>query len=444
MRKLISTSLLMFITSCFICSNAADTFIAGFEDGETGYTTDGWYQGYTMAITDNTETSGINNSDKCLMATVTGANPDRWGLWVHVTLDNPVTITADNRYFKVMVKRTPNNVNLALSIDQGDPDPWGTGFYFGQAKPPKAGVWGDIVFDLFNNNSDKSCENKQVQKFLICLGTWDGTEPGVCMLDNVALSDNSKPRGAYEVPSGLLVNFEDEALTAANFSGFEVQTANASAQVVNNPKNTSVNPSAKSLVYNKPAKDTWWYSLMGMVNGIIPVQYPNSYLHMMMYIPDASPVTIMVNSANKSLSEKVYPADGEGWYDYVIDVSELDYITQINFRFNQTQEENWDNPAGQYYVDDFVLDSNYEPRAKINTSIPKVSMENLKLIARNGQLQLISDDMKTVVVYSVTGQQVDRQMAKGSIVNINLSTGMYIFKVENKAGEVAAFKFVMK
>ncbi len=445
MRKLFFTFLSMLVASLFVNVNADDVFLAGFEDGETGYTLNKEsYSQYTQSFEANPEKTGINNSDKCMIATSTAVT-DRWGYWFNITLDNPVTITSATRYLKVMVKRSPNNTNMALHLKHGSP--WGRNVYAGIEKPSKTGVWCDLVFDLFYPaKPELSSENKPFYDFLICFGTWEagGIEPGVCMLDNVVLSDNPKPRGAYEVPAGLLVNFEDEVKTTTNFEKFDVQSESASTSIVSNPAQTGVNPSAKCLMYNKPESTIWWHSLLCTVNGIIPVEYPQSYLHVMMHIPDASPTTILINSLGKSITEKVYPPDGEEWYDYVVDVSELLYITQINFRFNSGEEADWANPAASYYVDDFVLDNNPDPREKVNSGILGIKTENVKKIVQNGQLQLISDDMKAVSVYGVTGQLINRQTVAGSSTSVNLSAGMYFIQIENKSGELSAFKFVMK
>ncbi len=442
MKRLFFTFLWMLCASMFISTQAADTFIAGFEAGETGYDTEGWYTGYTMEIVDNTDASGINNSDKCLMATITAANPDRWGLWVHVNLTTPVTITADNRYFKVMVKRSPNNTSMALSVDE---EPWGMNYYLGQAKPNVSGIWKDIVFDLFSSDLEKTCENKQVQKFAICLGTWDGCEAGVSMLDNIVLSDNNKPRGANEVNPGLLANFDNETLTTQNWAGFSVQSAQASYQIGNNTVKSDVNPSDKSLIYNKPANTTWWHALICSVKDIIPVTYPKIYFHTMMYIPDATPTTILVLSpSGKEKKETIYPMDGEGWYDYVVDVSELSYISQVSFRFNQTQEDNWENLAETYYVDDFVLNDNPDARETITTGIDKNTVGNVSVYAKDGHAYISAPDLKSATIYAANGQVIAKQTASGSTIECPLLKGIYIVKVESGDGRVSGYKLFVK
>ena len=440
--KYIFTFLLLLLTSGCFYANAGDTFIAGFESGETGYTiNDGWYSGYTWEIVSNTETTGINNSDKCIMTTATSA-PDRWGFWVSIKLANPITINAQNRYFKMMVKRSPNTTSMALCI--GGNDPWGPNNYFGRSKPAKPGVWGDVVVDLFTDDAAKTCENKQVQEFLICLGTWDGTEAGTCMIDNLALSDNSKPRGAKEIPAGLLVNYDNEALTSANFAGFNVQSSSASADVVDNPHVSDVNNSSKVMKYYKPANTTWWNALICSVNGIIPVTYPNVYLHIMMLIPDATQTTINITAPSGAYkTEKVYPADGLEWYDYVIDVSELPYISEIAFRFNQTTEDNWNNPEGNYYIDDIVLDSSSDPRTKITSGLTPTVFENYKIYKESDGVRIVSSDLRNVCVYSTSGQLLKNENAQGTSLKINLANGIYVLKLSDKNGNVSSSKLTL-
>ncbi|GHV09863.1 hypothetical protein FACS1894162_1510 [Bacteroidia bacterium] len=420
---------------------AGDFFVTGFEDGETGYEVNTeWAAGYTWEIVANSDAAGINNSDKCLMTTTTGSDIDRWGLWVTIKLTTPVTITQENRYFKMMVKRSPNQTNMGLHQKEQE------GYYFGQTKPAKAGVWSDLVFDLFRETPSETLENKEVQTFLVCLGTWDGTEAGICMMDNIVLSDNSKPRGANEIAAGLLLNFDNANLTAANFAGFEVQSASASATITNNPKVSAINPSLKSLVYNKPANTIWWHALQSKVNGIVAVEYPNIYLHLMMHIPDASPATVIVSSpSGKGITEAVYPFDGEDWQDYVFDVSSLDYIHEIMFRFNQTTEENWENPSGQYYVDDFVLNSDSEARTAISAGIKNIAIGDKPVISvRKGEVTVNAAQLKTVNIYSVNGLLVKQLSAIGDQVNFLLGKGFYVLQTESQTGNRAVQKLVVQ
>ncbi|WP_455584057.1 T9SS type A sorting domain-containing protein [Bacteroides sp.] len=447
MKRFIITPLLMLLASFLFSAYAGDTYIAGFEDGEEGYQINtGWAQGYVGEIVANTDASGINTSDKCYMATITDAVPDRWGLWVIISLNEPVTITEANRYVKIMAKRSPNNVNMALCI-QGE-DPLGPNTLFGLSKPTQAGVWGDMVFDLFqSSNPDVSCENREIKELMICLGTWDGTEPGVTMLDNIVFSDNAKPRGAKDINPGLLVNFEDEDLTTNNFAGFNVQSQEAKCQIVDNPVSAGINTTAKCLEYTKPANTTWWHAAISVVNGVIPVEYPNSYLHIMAYIPDETPFYVIAKSpSGKEIKEVMYPEDGEGWYDYVLDVSEMDYISEICFRFNYVSEEDWENPAGKYYLDDYALTDSVDPRdAPTSTGMNKTDVsENLNVYVENGIVSVSSSDLKSASIYSVSGQLISQQAAIGTVANFTLPAGIYVVKAENTSGEISVRKLVVK
>jgi len=449
MKKLFFTTFLLVATVFSVGTYAADTFITGFEVGDAGCQVNdefgGWYSGYTWSYVANSQTSGINNSLRCLMidSSTSPSNPDRWGYWVTIKLAQPITITAENRYLKIMANRSPNTTSMSFCIDGADP--WGPNGYFGRMKPAKVSTWGDLVVDLFDAESVRSCKDKQIQNLLVCLGTWDGTEKGVCLLDNMALSDNSKPRGAKEVGSGLIANFDNETLTATSFSNIETQSEASTYQVAANPVETATNDSKKCLVYNKPENTTWWNGLVCTPNDIIPVTYPNIYMHCMMYIPDQTPSTIIVGATSGAnvTTKNLYPTDGSDWTDFVIDVSGLDYINQIAFRFNQTTEDNWVNPAGIYYVDDITLDSNPDPRVSIISGVKDLSAQKLKMFAKDGKINIIASELKAVTIYSISGQLLNYQIATGSVISFKLSAGAYIIKAENKAGVVTSQKFVM-
>jgi len=445
MKKITLTFLLFVLASYYTGAYATDTFITGFEVGDNGCQVNdefgAWFSGYTWSYVENPQTTGINNSARCLMtdSSLNPTDPDSWGYWVALKLTNPITITAENRYLKIMAKRSPNTTTMSVGTDVN-----GERGYYGRMKPAVAGTWGDMVVDLFDAGSSNSLENKVVSRIYISLGTWDATEKGVCFLDNVVLSNDSKPRGATEIQAGLLANFDNETLTSTNFAGFETQSAESSYEIAANPLETTVNNSKKCLLYNKPANTVWWNSLLCTPNGIITVTYPNIYMHLMMYIPDVTNTTIIVNSTSgTNVTEKVYPTSGNEWYDYVLDVSELTYINQIAFRFNQTTEDNWANPAGVYYVDDFVLNSSSEPRTKITSGIKNVVFDNLKIYAKEDEVNIESTELKSVSVFSINGQLINKKNITGTTASFKLSHGLYLIKAVNKAGGVSLSKFIM-
>ncbi len=449
MKKFIFTSLLMLFAAFSTGTYAGDVFIAGFEDGETGYTINNsnrWYSYYDWSIVNNTETSGKNNTDKCFMATTNVATPpDRWGYWMWIDLDEPITITESTRYLKIFGKRSPNTTTMSVGVAN---DGYKESTYFGQQKPSSVGVWGDMVFDLFNGKNadglEKTCKNLEVRTFVVFLGTWNGTEVGTCMLDNIVLSDNDEPRGAVKVNPGLLVNFDNESLTTKNWSGFGTQSGEATYAITTNTAKTDTNPSDKVLRYNKPANTTWWHSLMCYPNEIIPVEYPGIYFHIMMHIPDATTTTVNITATSGlTKSEKFYPEDGENWFDYVVDVSELHYINQVAFRFNQDTEDNWNNPAGSYYVDDYVLNDDPNPRTTITPmGIKPTVIGNLKVFNENGVIRITGDDLKSATAYSISGQMAAKQAASASDIRFSLPKGSYIIKVENGAGAVSSIKHI--
>jgi hypothetical protein len=446
MKKLIFTSFLLVAMAFSFVAYATDTFITGFEVGDTGCQVNdewgAWFQGYTWSYVTNSQTSGVNNSSRCLMAdsSTQPGNQDSWGFWVALKLANPITITAENRYLKIMAKRSPNTTGMSVGTDV-----FGERGYYGRHQPSVAGTWGDMVIDLFDAGSTLSLENKQITKIFVSLGTWDGLEKGVCFLDNVVLSDNSKPRGAKEVKSGVIANFDNETLTATSFASILTQSADASYQVAANPVTTPTNDSKKCLLYKKPANTVWWNALICYPNDIIPVTYPNIYMHCMLYIPDLTPTTIIYSATSGAnvTTKNLYPADGSDWSDFVVDVSSLDYINQIAFRFNQSTEDNWANPAGMYYVDDIVLNNNPDPRTKITSGVKYIAFDNLKIYSKDGNVIVSAPDLKAVSIYSIGGQLLFKQVTTGSVVTCKLPNGSYIIKAENKTGGISAHKFVM-
>jgi len=447
--RTIFTSLAILFASFFVSAYAADVLIAGFEDGETGYTINGerWWRDYDFEIVDNPDMNGINNSSKCFkIQTQTAENPDRWGYWLWIDLDEPIEITQETRYLKIMGNRTPNIVQLSVA-------PLGPGMdtdentYFGYSKPRLAGVWGDMVFDLFRGPDGRSAEGHEVSAFLIFLGTWHGTDVEVSYYDNIVLSNNDLPRGEPRIAPGILADFDDLDLTFKNFVDFGTQSEESYYEITENPLKDEINSSENCLMYYKPENTANWHSLMCYVNGIIPVEYPNIYFHLLAYIPDNEPFTVIFNSpTSREVHQDIYPDEWAeaGWYDYVIDVSDLSAINQIAIRFN-SQAPDGENQAGSYFINSFLLNDDPNPReAGWNTSgIKLTKFDGVQILNWKGGLSIVSPDLKAASVYTVTGQLAAKQAASGGSVNVTLPAGIYVIKAENKAGFVSTHKHVV-
>ena len=451
--RTIFTSLAILFASFFVSAYAADILIAGFEDGETGYTINQghWWNQYDFEVVNNPDINGINNSSKCIKIQTQGAaSPDRWGYWLWIDLNEPIEITQENRYLKIMGNRTPNAAQLSVS-------PMGPGMslelfnessYFGFSKPRLAGAWGDMVFDLFRGPGGVSAEGYEAKTFLIFLGTWNATDVEVSYYDNIVLSDNDLPRGEPRIAPGLLADFDNLDLTFRNFIDFGTQSEESFWILDENPIPDDVNPSDSCLLYYKPENTTDWHSLMCYVNGIIPIEYPNIYFHLLAYIPDYEPFTVIFNSpTSKQVQQVIYPDEWaeEGWYDYVVDVSDLSAINQIAIRFN-SQAPDKENAAGVYFVNSFLLNDNPEPREAgwwEYNSMKFAKFDTVKILNRKGDVSIVSPDLKAAGVYTVAGQLIAKQAASGGSVNVTLAAGVYVIKAENKVGAVSTHKLIV-
>ena len=144
--------LFTFITAACLCSSSVlmahesqDINLCTFENGDEGmWDNTPWFDSGNFVINptimENPMKSDLNNSDKCL-GTVIKENTGWWGAWTFLQLKEPVLITEDMKYIKMMVYRSENRGGLSLGWNTNDN-------WFNSVSPRNEGVWEDVVFDI--------------------------------------------------------------------------------------------------------------------------------------------------------------------------------------------------------------------------------------------------------------------------------------------------------
>jgi len=382
----------------------------------------------TLSITDNPSTTGINKSAKCFLVADTEGH--QW--WNKLKL-KPQTdfvikqFTAKHVYLHFKCFRTRVGEASEIQIFNAQ----NTLIFQKQFNSTKAGVWEDIVFDLTGK-----IENQEIGLIWILpeLNFNNNVTATSYYFDDIKLVESSYPDGVNLLSVNKIVNFDNETLTQQNISEIKVQSAEASYSIVNNPKITTVNPSSKVLRYSKPANTTWWHALQLYVNGLIKVEYPNTYLHFMLYNPSGAPVAALVDDhTGKQISNKYYIYDTQEWEDFVVDLSDITTIKDINFRFDVSTEDNWANPAGFYYVDDILLNADFAPRSTIS-GIKDLKIKLLSVINENEKIYVKGAEMTSITIFSVNGSKLVEKSGLFNEASFNLQKGTFIVKAKFSDG----------
>lgn len=444
MKKRIFTLL---AAAAVLAVNAQDITTPVIEtfEGDNLNLTDITYEGgAVISVISNPYTTGINKSEKCL-SVVTGADHDWWHK-VHIKPAEGVSIrAASDKHVYFHFKGLRSRVGAASELWLLDPsNSESTKLAQIQFNNTQAGVWEDFVVDI----TDALAEGKSIYNIRIQPELNFGTPVGetTYLFDDFQLLETSYPDGTDVKGISSIVDFDNEELTAANIQAFNITDGEgASYSIVENPISSVMNKTAKVICYNKPANATWWHALQFKINGLVKVEYPQTYLHVAYYAPDGSACRVIVKDhMGKQVRNEFTPYDASEWEDFVIDLSEggMNSISAIEFLFGFNGEDNWANPAGSFYVDEILLNDEFSPREEINSSSainPVVTKSKLISSVNNGTLYLSANGLSKAEVYAVNGVKVAAASVDNEVA-FALPAGIYIVKaiVGNEAVTVRA------
>lgn len=398
----------------------------------------------TYEIVDNPSRGGINNSDKCLGLTTTDQHD-----WWHKIYLRP----AEGEYFKAAsdqhvylhFKMYRTRLGGPSEVHVYDENETEDGHLQFQINNTKVNCWEDFVLDVTEYvSAGKGFRRIMIQPEL----QWNG--PGAVpqtmyFFDDFQLLDSSYPDGANILDIENIVNFDDEELTSKNLLEFNINDPNASYEIVDNPNPESVNLTKKVLCYNKPAATTWWYALQLPVNGVIKAEYPKNYLHVMMYTGGQSVRVIVKDHMGNQCRSEYVPYDASSWEDFVMDISELKggTISFIEFAFGFNGEENWDNPAGKFYIDEIVLNDNFDAREEVSSIIGLNSDDDFVVLVEDNNVRIESSSLINISVYTLDGEVVYMNNFD-KCDSLSLPDGFYLVKGIDSNGCEMVKKFIVK
>lgn len=428
MKKLIFTALTLAFTAVVSAQNYTDPVWATFEEGDPiAFGNIEYEGGATFAVANNPSTSGINKSAKCLSLSTT----DQHEWWHKLKLKTAEgTSIKPNKsanvffHFKSMRTRLGEGSEIWIfDATENENSP----ILKVAFQNTKAGVWEDFVFEIAADQIDRDIAAIRIMPELNFNNNVTAAE---YYFDDFQLIESSYPDGVDLLENVTKIfDFDDESLTEKYIQEFAVQAPGAAYSVVANPKSTTVNPSAKVIRYNKPANQTWWHSLRTYINGMIDVKYPNTYLHVMAYNPQAKNVTMIAKDhLGKEAKQVLYLYSSTQWEDLVLDISELSTIREVIFRFDAAEEADTDY-AGAFYLDDLVLDDNYQQRSTITPSgIEDESADGFDVYAKDGQIVVEGLGLRSVEVYTLTGAKIAQNLTSTDGATFELPKSTYIVK----------------
>lgn len=397
-----------------------------------------------IGVEDNPQKNSINKSEKCYAITATNQH-DWWhkvnmlpaeGVYFKPASDKHVYL-----HFKMYRTRIGGSSEIHIYDESGVNQLHQLMF-----NNTKANSWEDIVIDL----SEYLKNAKGIGKIMIQPELqWDG--PGAVpetkyLFDDFQLLDTFYPDGANKLEITDIVNFDDPDMTAANLLDWVLFDPNASCSVADNPDSESVNLTKKALCYNKPASATWWHALQLPINGYVKASYPNTNLHIMMYTGGQTVRVIVKDHMGNQARSEYMPYDANAWEDFVMDISELkgESIAAIEFLFGFNGEDNWDNPAGKFYIDEIVLNDEFDGREEVSTGLENVNDAEtaVRIYSVDGTIYAKGNGLNKVNVYSVDGIAVSEKTGDMNEASVILPRGMYIVKAQTANGDVVTRKIV--
>lgn len=457
MKKLITSSFIFLLSLAFglqaqtlatFEDSANDEAFLGFYDpnGDDYWFDSGRFvDGGTPQVGANPSKSGINTSDKCILA-VNVADADWWGNFMTVGLKNPVTITENNRYLHLMVYRTIQPKNFCIGFNGREDE-----HRIYQNKLQNNGTWENIVCDL---GAKFMGQELRFLRFVLS-NNWDDPRTGwgvaTYAFDNFALSNSSLPPNISLLDgNNLHIGFENQAETDQWVKEIDLINASNSKEIIDNPFTASgVNTTGKVLKFNKGADASWWQGCRFDFNGIMAAGGTGNpqYLHVLVYVPltalaDRMNIDIQLCAKDHMGNENtelftVWDDETDEWIDLVMEINKIEYLKELTVRYDIMKDEN-DNyinsPANTYYLDEIVFNKDANPRETVTGIKPIIIASLAKITASNGTIYIKADKSVDIQVYNIAGILI--QSVKGlNNATIPVEKGVYIVRLTDSVNQ---------
>lgn len=419
---------------------------------------------FTGVVNNTVKDEKMNNTDKAYLVKL-DAGHDWWANFLNFRMDNPITITEDNRYLHILHYREVLNDTwmICLNVDWPleDKDK-GTLRFDSNNKKEK--VWEDIVIDL------KYLMDNEIplSKFMFGVSMdWSGPRDnpgGDYFFDEIILNNSPLPRGVNLLNDAEMSFFVgDQASYTKWVASVDAQNAENSVEVIDNPFTTQMDVlnSSKVMKFNKSANAAWWQGPRFVLPGIMPVGVEGmpSYLHVMVNIPemeqDMDYYVVQLNAkdhAGKQIDSgdmlKYWSDEAGTWVDMVFDITSLGFLQEFTVRFDVRRNESdqlINSPAGVFYLDAFAVNGSEDPRTVVTapTSVKMVNDNGITVYAKGRNL-MIDGHAAQVSVYDITGKIItSAQDMQNAVLSVN-AEGFLLVKTVAVDGRTAVSKVIIQ
>lgn len=484
MKKTLLLSLIAFFAMNLFADDITTTTVLDFENG-----VDSTYAQYVGmvpwlnaaievsvdTVVSNPEKNGINETDQCWM--VTEANGGWWSnFWnvriadIAVSNENAyhegamthpigepgsITITEENRYLHVMHYRSALTQGFSLNINTSKNHPnEAAGTYRWDTNNSEAGVWQDHVFDLkaLIDNENAFCGFS-----VIVNRSWGGVnnpaEPTSYGFDEIVLSSSAIPRGAT-ILSGAdnLLNASDTAkINSYTFQESPTYDETTVEFIPNMFTDDIINAGGDIVKITKEDSVTWWKAFNMDFNGMYLIEPGvTQYLHILFMADTTMDFQISVRDISNKEYTSIETYDKEalteygfGFFDYVMDLSEMQGITSLAIRPNLQKNEDDtyrnDLPGCTVYIDEIIIDGNPDIRMDPILGLfktPKSNDVNINVFSSNGQINILGEQLLSADVYTISGIKLKSQnLQQNTSISVS-EQGIYLVKVNSVEGNI--------
>lgn len=415
-------------------------------------------------IAANPDKTGLNKTDKALhMYSLKGHS--WWPDFVTMTLNEGIAITEENRYLHVYHYRENLNKGFTLYLtangDWAEEPEKGTKRF--DLQLAKAGVWEDVVIDLkwFMENETPL----QSINFLVDANWGNDALPATHYYwDEIELNNSRLPRGfKIAEETELAIDLGHKTSYDNWVSKLDLQHSENTSEIVANPftDQKEVLASDSVMKFSKSENASWWEggprfqlekSLKVGTNGA------SAYLHVFVNIPDAdaerdfylfdlNAKDFAGNQVSSGIANKYWTDEKGGWFDMVLDVTSLGYVSEFSVRFDirRDEEDKYINsPAGVFYLDDIVINGSEEPREK-STLVSAKTVSKIQAKAYGSTQKIVVEGEATSVeIFTLSGSKMGTFAIDTYRTEIPVSkAGFYLVKL-NSANGTASSKVLVR
>lgn len=181
----------------------------------------------TVSVVANPDKTGVNTTEKTLLAATASTKIDAWWGGPRVNFNSTFTVNTQNQYLHVLVKTDLPKYEFLILFSTSS-ESWNGTYY------PTTTDWFDYVIDLTDVKGQDDLTNQSIRGFRVALSVNDdGQQSKNIYLDEIVVNNSPTPRtvlsgindlntqkgSIYAVPNGIVIKEKTGVVTICDFSG---------------------------------------------------------------------------------------------------------------------------------------------------------------------------------------------------------------------------------